>query len=599
MEVPTDNRPLIYNLAVECEDLFDQVVRSIPLWPILPDFQTRFRAWVASLKVFARPNQCLDWRLRQRSDIRDVIVQTLTILQSDLINLAKSDIVGRNATCPTDTEPNENQSIIDGIDMEALKAVNGILNDLHPLQAGIRDSTFGSLTPRFPTFVGDPHLESFMELASRCIRTLYPDAHHALQYHLSESMTERYAAMKRTKSRQQTLQTLSDEDSSPILTMDEEQPCCKTRPAPIQDEIEGHHSTSNQAGEPRALQRGVQAISLSDPSSTNAGQLKTILSDSPSDSQPGPACSMHLGQTGYPSPPERDDTNVVTCEWCSEPLDEKALYGRNWKNHVDHDLEPYLCIFEECYGGYPYFATFNDWQDHMISHSRRWHREIYRKPSWICSVCDSHNDVFSSSEAFSSHTKDVHCPELTTAQLEGLSWLSETSPPRPRDLCPLCGYRVVENSCQTQRIKPFSHHCAKRTREPSTDTSSKSARITYENHHAMPHCSIDIPSSSSSEDEDPEHLTVPAHTEGGDMVARHVAAHFQALMLLTIRLASIQIEDEAMVEEVRSDICDIDGSERSISGHLSVEMSGVGTAHSIHGHAYTDSGPSTEDATMP
>ncbi|GAB1196217.1 hypothetical protein APSETT444_005485 [Aspergillus pseudonomiae] len=90
----------------------------------------------------------------------------------------------------------------------------------------------------------------------------------------------------------------------------------------------------------------------------------------------------------------------------------------------------------------------------------------------------------------------------------------------------------------------------------------------------MPHCSIDISSSSSSGDEDSEHLTVPAHTEVGDMVARHVAAHFQALMLLTIRLASIQVEDKDMPGEIRSDVCDIDGSERSISGRLSVEMSG-------------------------
>ncbi|KNG82404.1 hypothetical protein ANOM_009421 [Aspergillus nomiae NRRL 13137] len=599
MDVPDDNHHLIYDLPVQCEDLFDKVVRNAALQPVLLDFQTRFRAWTVGLKVFARPNQCLDWRLRQRLDIRDVIVQTLTILQRDLVNLRQSDTVDRNATRPTETEPTENQFRTKSIDTAALKAVNGSLDELYRLEAGIRDSTFGRLTPRFPTFVGDPHLESFMGLASLCIRTLYPNAHQRLQRHLSESMTERYAAMKNTKPRQQAFQTPRDKNSSPMLTIDDEQQCSKARPPPIQDEIEGHHSISNEDGEQRALQRGVKAISLSNLSSTNTGQLKPMLSGSLSHSQPDQAWSIHLRLVEYPSPPERDGTNIVACDWCSEPLDEKTLDGRNWQNHVDRDLKPYLCIFEECYERYPSFATFNDWQNHMISHSRRWHREIYKKPSWICAVCDCHNDVFSSSEAFSSHSKELHCPEFTAAQLESLSWLSETSLPRPCDVCLLCGYRVVENSSQTQRIKPFLHRCAKRTREPSRGTSNKSARITYDSHHAMPHCSIDISSSSSSEDEDSEHLTVPAHTEVGDMVAQHVAAHFQALMLLTIRLASIQVEDEDMPGEIRSDICDIDGSERSISGRLSVEMSGVSTAHLIDGDACTDSGPSREGATTP
>ncbi|KAE8315841.1 hypothetical protein BDV41DRAFT_574548 [Aspergillus transmontanensis] len=150
-----------------------------------------------------------------------------------------------------------------------------------------------------------------------------------------------------------------------------------------------------------------------------------------------------------------------------------------------------------------------------------------------------------------------------------------------------------------QQIRPSPHDCAKRTLEPSREENSKSARTSLENHHAVPHSSIDSSSSSSAKDEDLEIFTVPAHAEMTDMVARHVAAHLQAVMLLTIRPASIQVEGEDTLEEVRSDLCDTEGSERSPIDRLTVEMSDVSILHSVDGGVFTDSEPPTEGATTP
>ncbi|RMZ45258.1 hypothetical protein AFCA_010407 [Aspergillus flavus] len=135
--------------------------------------------------------------------------------------------------------------------------------------------------------------------------------------------------------------------------------------------------------------------------------------------------------------------------------------------------------------------------------------------------------------------------------------------------------------------------------EPASLENSKSARTSLENRHAVPHSSIDSSSSSSAEDEDPELLTAPTHTEMGDMVARHVAAYFQALMLLTIRLASIQAEDKDTLEEVRSDLCDTDRIEGSPTERLSVETSDVSILQSGDGDVCTDSEPPREGATTP
>ncbi|KAB8278134.1 hypothetical protein BDV30DRAFT_234081 [Aspergillus minisclerotigenes] len=220
--------------------------------------------------------------------------------------------------------------------------------------------------------------------------------------------------------------------------------------------------------------------------------------------------------------------------------------------------------------GYPTFATLDDWLHHMMGHSQRWHREIYNSnPWWVCAICDDRNDVFSSPDTLSTHTREVHSPELTTDQLDAISRVSKTLLPRPRDGCPLCGYRVAGNSFQTQQIRPSPHGCAKRTQKPASEKNSKSARTSFENRHAVPHSSINNFSSSSAEDEGPELLTAPTHTEMGDMVARHVAAHFQALMLLTIRLASIQVEDKDTLEDVRSDLCDTEGLLSALLFHWS------------------------------
>ncbi|KAK6829151.1 hypothetical protein RU639_003664 [Aspergillus parasiticus] len=195
----------------------------------------------------------------------------------------------------------------------------------------------------------------------------------------------------------------------------------------------------------------------------------------------------------------------------------------------------------------------------MMGHSRRWHREIYSSdPWWVYAICDERNDVFNS---------------------------------------PLCGYRVAGNSFQTQQIRPSPHDCAKRTLEPSREENSKSARTSLENRHAVPYSSIDSSSSSSAADEVLELCTAPAHTEITDMVARHVAAHLQAVMLLTIRLALIQVEDEDTLEEVRRDLCDTEGSERLPIDLLTVEMSDVSILHSVDGDVCTDSEPPMEGAT--
>ncbi|KAB8278135.1 hypothetical protein BDV30DRAFT_234083 [Aspergillus minisclerotigenes] len=186
MSSATDGSKIIYNLSEQCEDLLDKKVGDVVLEGLLQDFQVRFRTWTARLRVFAWPSQCVDWRLRKRPNIRDLIARKLENLERALIRLDISDIAGWNSRHSMETNLDDSQLRLSSAGIGACEAVHGALAQLDQLGNDIRSAIFAGLTPRVPTYAGDPRLESFVDLASRYIRSLYPYAHQELQNRLSE-----------------------------------------------------------------------------------------------------------------------------------------------------------------------------------------------------------------------------------------------------------------------------------------------------------------------------------------------------------------------------------------------------------------------------
>jgi hypothetical protein len=116
-------------------------------------------------------------------------------------------------------------------------------------------------------------------------------------------------------------------------------------------------------------------------------------------------------------------------------------------------------------------------------------------------------------------------------------------------------------------VLPRHLDSGKRQKEPLREKNSKSARTTVEMSHPKPHSSIDDVSRNSDEEagyrDDAE---TPLRPELAKIIAQHVAAHLQALMFLTIRLASLQSEQESPIEEIKSDTVDVDGGDNSSRG---------------------------------
>lgn len=65
-----------------------------------------------------------------------------------------------------------------------------------------------------------------------------------------------------------------------------------------------------------------------------------------------PLVKLGLGDLDIPEPPtEIFGGDETLCPYCSVPLGKELLYkskGQQWKIHVLSDINPYVCLFEEC-----------------------------------------------------------------------------------------------------------------------------------------------------------------------------------------------------------------------------------------------------------
>lgn len=73
----------LYDLAYECEDLFDARLAELAE---LGGHRWRFAIWAEDLGVFARKSQSLDKKLENHPDLVDLVVRLLGVLR---VNLAQ------------------------------------------------------------------------------------------------------------------------------------------------------------------------------------------------------------------------------------------------------------------------------------------------------------------------------------------------------------------------------------------------------------------------------------------------------------------------------------------------------------------------------
>ncbi|KKP05382.1 hypothetical protein THAR02_02487 [Trichoderma harzianum] len=192
MPLTPQSEDRIYNLACECEELFEKHLsqgHSPLVASLLAEYQQRFSLWTAYLGVFARPIESSSAAATHDTEIK---------LQ-DIEETLKSGVEKTQ-----DTEETLES------DVGSLTEIEETLDRLNRLGVAIRQSARLNLNYRVKLFAQNVNVKDFEHLFTTMVQVLYPNAHPSLRSRLARSMTDRLARIVFLKSRQLALATRRD-----------------------------------------------------------------------------------------------------------------------------------------------------------------------------------------------------------------------------------------------------------------------------------------------------------------------------------------------------------------------------------------------------
>lgn len=126
-------------------------------------------------------------------------------------------------------------------------------------------------------------------------------------------------------------------------------------------------------------------------------------------------------------PPEAMRGLEFTCPFCHVLCPAKQGRGRAWRQHVLHDLQPYVCTYQDCPLPNELYRTRNQW----IKHEDSAHRQCWR--------CFEHTDhVYISESGLRSHLVADHAGTMTADQIDDLMGVYSSTLVDDREYCPIC-----------------------------------------------------------------------------------------------------------------------------------------------------------------
>ncbi|QYT02896.1 hypothetical protein H0G86_009879 [Trichoderma simmonsii] len=124
----------------------------------------------------------------------------------------------------------------------------------------------------------------------------------------------------------------------------------------------------------------------------------------------------------------------ITCPYCLHALPAQEIFDeQKWNNHVETDLHPFVCLFDNCTEADLLYNHTDEWLSHMHLHSKLWR-------------CSSHRELgpFSTREDYIKHIQEVHNTNLSDIQLRALAKQNTRRAIKLFSLCPMCGKDMTE-----------------------------------------------------------------------------------------------------------------------------------------------------------
>lgn len=409
----------------------------------LANILVRLKIWAGNVGVFAPDNASVDYRLRDDPDLVEVVFSMSRRLKQSLLNavnpplLEESDdeekevvhgrgddsVASGSSSASLDLDSNVEESDSDD-DLEKLgpsaifiEEANQVINRLYRLATVFRKPQSSSENAKVQGFIkklferGDvEELEDVEDHARSHIKAHFPQAPDFLVRRLVEAVVFRRMKIRYRQRHQaklnQGLETafagleLGQYDKSnttPATGL--------TRSSHVSGKHNGGKGKDHSPSKPRS-----SVFSATNASSINRARF----ADYPRSTALSGVTKAAVGrrqQLDVPPPPNNDGQEKIECPYCLRMVNQEEMTQPRWTRHILKDIDPFICLFEDCKDSLTLFKTVEEWLGHM-----QWQHTIV----YSCQAVGHEREVFSSPQDLERHIRREHPDTFTESQLPGL-----------------------------------------------------------------------------------------------------------------------------------------------------------------------------------
>ncbi|KAH7025647.1 uncharacterized protein B0I36DRAFT_386073 [Microdochium trichocladiopsis] len=435
---------------------------------LFEDQLARFSLWTANIRVFGPSRQSLDHRLREASEVFDIVQALLETLHYRLeACISALEALGRDGKIQVNT-----LAPVDDALEQAIESVAGQITLLHKLSNTIRRaSKQASTTEEAVHFVlrndeGDD-IEAYLhQVFLMYLRDRFQGATEAICQRLATTMLlrRRKILYRRAKYGSGSI-TIAEPSQGPKIVLPNAgnsgsgpKPSHIPPPSQARSGKAPSHAQSattlavrgfHQASTPSIISMSKtvaftrhDALSFPLPPlhSVRAkhAQLQKTTGETAASKGTQPS-SVHSGRKLHDTKPSLSDpvwrraavaVGEITCPYCFYALPAvEVMDDQKWKMHVKGDLDPYVCLFDNCNTPHELYAHSAEWIRHMKRHALRWR----------C-ASKAHADHLSTTpQDYIEHLRSAHKSRLSDNQLRIMADRSASTLGPLFPACPLCG----------------------------------------------------------------------------------------------------------------------------------------------------------------
>ncbi|KAI0439843.1 hypothetical protein F4803DRAFT_529470 [Xylaria telfairii] len=533
----------IFDWAQRCEGLFQKLLSTLvghggigAHYRAVRDYFQRFELWAGFIGVFTDGSISLDHRLKLYPETRDLVLRMLKLLERNLSHSFWFDPASKEEIVSKDPLVIASGTSTSLAAVAALDAIREAIDRLRRLAVLIRKSPSSSLTSRVEAFahkVNPGNVEEFQKMASLIVTGRLPSMSSSLAAQLVSSISFRrlrllYEGKHNEKLKGRRIQTILE-----LPQLETEKPRWEEVPVSVQDDLSRLDILQTETPPARSFQQ--PAYSETEDSGFDLEKFQHHNSSLTDVSDTSTITSIARGYCYPPRPKHEIGDQYCACNWCSDEIKVSNLNIPGWwRAHFKKDLQPYVCISEDCSEPAVYFTSFSKWRKHMDDvHTTDWARRIHSPQVWYCDVSPHEYLEFREKRELEHHLKTEHSNDLNSNQLKRRLVRNTLPSPRGENICPLCNQDILKVfKLQEQVLGNYEIAPSKVADEKVP--ASKGPRVKFQDMEDF--TSLDEETSKNiAEDVSSSSKTEEKRKLDLGKVSRHIAGHLKALAFLSIR----------------------------------------------------------------